>query len=93
MYYYSGFVGFMGFVTIAIAIIVLIAWIISVYMFVERAKEKNPKITGTGSLWFMGIFASPVVLGLYVISRPDARQRVETHAGSPAAMQDELPSV
>lgn len=93
MYYYSGFAGFMGFVTIVIAIIVLVAWIMSVYMFVERAKEKNPKMTGTGSLWFMGIFASPVVLGLYVMVMADTRQRLEGHAESPASVQDELPSV
>lgn len=58
-------------VLIILAIVVIIGWIVAIGLFVERAKEKDPDLKDAGILWVVGIFASPIVLGLYVISLPD----------------------
>lgn len=72
-----------------IGICALVAWIYSVYLFVNRAKEKDPKMETSGFLWFIGLFASPIVLGIYVIAMKDVS--AEKSEGKTA--RDELPSV
>lgn len=52
------------------AIAVLAAFLVSINLFVERAREKG-YFEKTGLLWFIGIFATPIVVGLYVLSLPD----------------------
>ena len=53
---------------------------------------------GTGSLWFIGIFASPIVLGLYTASLPDRSASAGPTPGAPipttpTSPRDELPAI
>lgn len=56
-----------------VAIIVFIAWLVATNKLVKLAMEKDPTRDTTGVLWFIGICASPIVLGLYVCALPDTR--------------------
>lgn len=52
---------------VVVAIVVLLAWVMIIDKFIKLAKKKDPSIETTGDLWFMGIFASPIALGIYVL--------------------------
>jgi ABC-type antimicrobial peptide transport system permease subunit len=65
----SGEMLFLGIIGFFLGILVLVAWFMAVGLLVGNAKEKGSNKLGT--LWFVGIFASPIVLGLYVLSLPD----------------------
>lgn len=72
----SGFSAFMSFLFVVIAIVVLVAWLVAINLFIEAAKKKGHyKNGGSGILWFVGIFATPIVVGIYVASLPDMEQR------------------
>jgi hypothetical protein len=75
-------------IPLLVGIFVLIAWLVAVSMFVEIARNKG--VSATGALWFIGIFASPLVLGLYVIALPDEKR---TQIVANSASDDELPSL
>lgn len=47
------------------------AWYYAISMFIEIIKNKKSSKVSTGTLWFVGIWASPFVLGLYAVSLPD----------------------
>ena len=85
-------------ITLVLAILVLIAWLVAINLFVEAAKEKGYyRDGGAGLLWFVGIFATPIVVGIYTTALPDKRSQ-EAHSGTgdasrSASIQDELPSV
>lgn len=57
-------------------------------LFVNAMREKGHSDKSAGLLWYIGIFATPIVVGLYVASLPD--RRGETQARS---SQDELPEI
>ena len=69
MYYYSDSFEFFGVVILVIAIVVLVAWILAISKLVSFANAKGHSDTGT--LWFIGLFASPIVLGLIVCAMPE----------------------
>lgn len=66
----AGINGFLVLLFFCFAIAVLVAFLVSINLFVERAREKG-HFEKTGLLWFIGIFATPIVVGLYVLSLPD----------------------
>lgn len=74
------------FVAIMIAFIVFCVWLLAIHSFVEVAKMKGHHQDGAGTLWLIGLFASPIVLGLYAAALPD-------RAAPPAAKADELPAI
>lgn len=83
---------------IILTIVVLIAWIMAINLFISAAKEKGYyKDGGAGILWFIGIFATPIVVGIYTSSLPDKRGREimanTSGSSSVASIQDELPSL
>ncbi len=53
-----------------VGICVIVAWFLSITMFIDAAKAKGYPMRETGVLWFVGIFASPLVPGLYVNALP-----------------------
>lgn len=88
----------MGVLAVVFLIVVLVAWLMAINLFINAAKEKGYyKDGGAGMLWFIGIFATPIVVGIYTSSLPDKRGReiMSGIGGSPAAasVQDELPSL
>ena len=88
----------MAVLIIILAILVLIAWIMAIDLFIGAAKEKGYyKEGGAEILWFIGIFATPIVVGIYTSSLPDKRGReiVANTSGSSSvtSIQDELPSL
>lgn len=60
---------FMLLLTIAI----LVAWIMSISLIINAIKAKGYEQITVGTLWFIGLFASPIVLGLYAVALPDKR--------------------
>lgn len=74
---------------ILLLICCLIAWIISISKLIEayRKKTENDINVSTGILWFMGLFASPIVLGLYICALPSKQK---SSKDDPAA---NLPSI
>lgn len=44
------------------------AGLVAISLFVDLAKEKGHYRDDANILWFIGIFASPVVLGIYVMA-------------------------
>lgn len=54
-------------VLLAIVAAVIVAWIMSISMIVDRAKERGCE-DGRGKLWFIGLFVGPVLLALYVLT-------------------------
>lgn len=63
----------MGYFLIMLAIVVctIVAWIMSINMFIDAARAKGYKMKKTGVIWFVGIFATPIVAGLYVNALPN----------------------
>lgn len=88
--FYFDLGGVMIFMLIILAV-VLGAWILAISMFVDIAKEKGYCKNGAGVLWYIGIFATPIAVGLYVAALPD---KGAGSAGSKHAnVDDELPSI
>lgn len=95
MYYYgSGIEGFILFIMFAITIAVLVAWLMAINLFAKIARSKGYYKDGAGILWFIGIFATPIVVGIYVAALPDKRQAgTLTQGGVPVSVDEELPSI
>lgn len=62
------------FTTLIPLIVCFIAWLLAISLIIKAAQAKGFHRDGTGKLWFIGIFATPIVLGLYVASLPDRGQ-------------------
>lgn len=56
---------------LAIVVCAIVAWIMSINMFIDAARAKGYKMKKTGVIWFVGIFATPIVAGLYVNALPN----------------------
>lgn len=68
--------GFESLIVLVFLLLVLVAFLASISLFIDAAKEKGYyKNGGTGILWFIGIFATPIVVGLYTASLPDLRNQ------------------
>lgn len=72
-----------------IAVAVLVAWIMSISLIINAIKAKGYDQITTGTLWFIGIFASPMVLGLYAIALPEKGKTMD----KPLSQSDSLPSI
>lgn len=87
----SGASGILIFFVIIILFLVLAAWLAPISLFIKAAKEKGYyEHGGTGLLWFIGIFATPIVVGLYTASLPDLRDQ---KAKQKETVETELPAV
>lgn len=58
-------------IMLAIVVCTIVAWIMSINMFIDAARAKGYKMKKTGVIWFVGIFATPIVAGLYVNALPN----------------------
>lgn len=64
--------------------------LLAISLLVNAAQQKGFHRNDAGTLWFVGIFASPIVLGLYTASLPD---RGAPTAPTQEDPRDELPTV
>lgn len=67
--------------------------LIAISLLVDAAKAKGFHRNDAGTLWFVGIFASPIVLGLYTASLPDRGAPAATMPTAPEDPRDELPAI
>lgn len=70
------------------AVVMIVAGFVAISLFVDLAKEKGHYRDDANILWFVGIFASPVVLGIYVMALSDKSSKE-----SFADISKELPSL
>lgn len=82
---YTGLYFFIG----IIGAIALVAWLVAIDLLIKAGKAKGYAMKNTGALWFVGIFATPIVVGLYIASLPDNR----TIADPEKPAEAELPAV
>ncbi len=80
------------FILIGIILVVLIAWLMSIDLLIKVGAAKGYSMDNKGLLWFIGIFATPIVVGLYVAALPDNRLNAAGEV-SPAAVAEELPEL
>lgn len=75
-----------------LAIVMLIAWLVSISKLIEIYKQKcSDEDSSVGILWFIGIFASPIVLGLYICALPDSSDHSASQ--SQENTKNQLPSI
>lgn len=83
-YYYGGNDAAFGFLTgmgatgavicTVVGICAVIAYFLAISALVKVARNKRAELGG-GLMWFIGIFATPLVLALIVIAMPDRAPR------------------
>ena len=86
MYYNTGIYLFMFFIIVVIA---LAARVVAINLLIKAGRAKGYAMENAGILWFVGIFATPILVGLYIASLPDNR----TIAGLEKPAEAELPKV
>lgn len=85
--------GLLSLVSVIVPLVMLAAGIVAISHFIELGQKKGCIEEKTGVYWFIGLFASPLVLGLYVAAAPDAilpskakqRESIASHASSAAS--------
>ena len=82
----------MGFVVVIVivSILYLAAALAAITLFTDIAKMKGHYKDGTGVLWFIGLFATPICLGLLVAALPD-RGQTSTVSSSAAGSLPRVP--
>lgn len=58
-------------VLLLVSLVVLMAWLFSISMFISIIKSKGSPFDSSLIYWFVGLFASPIVLGLYAVALPN----------------------
>lgn len=71
-----------------VLILMIAAGLAVISLFVDLAKEKGHYRDDASILWFIGIFASPVVLGIYVMALSNKISKA-----SSVDISEELPSL
>lgn len=85
--------GLLSLVSVIVPLVMLAAGIVAISHFIELGQKKGCIEEKTGVYWFIGLFASPLVLGLYVAAAPDVvlpskakqRESIASHASSAAS--------
>ena len=86
MYYNTGIYLFM---VVIIVVIALAARVVAINLLIKAGRAKGYAMENAGILWFVGIFATPILVGLYIASLPDNR----TIADPEKPAEAELPKV
>ena len=86
MYYNTGIYLFMF---VIIVVIALAARVVAINLLIKAGRAKGYEMENAGILRFVGIFATPILVGLYIASLPDNR----TIAGLEKPAEAELPKV
>lgn len=59
-----------GIVSIAPIIAIIVAYFMSISLIIDAIQSKGHRLEKTGTLWFVGLFATPIILSLYAVSLP-----------------------
>lgn len=82
---------------ITVLVLILVAWLLSIDLLIDAGKAKGYSMANSGKLWFIGIVATPLVVGLYVAALPDNRRIVfeqgSRQSSGLASGDDALPEV
>lgn len=70
MHYQMFYPGLVSLLIIPLFVAFIIS-LVAISLLIKAAKEKGYHRSSAGILWLVGIFATPVVLGLYTASLPD----------------------
>ena len=98
-YYYSdmldGFGIAAGIVCLALVVCGIVAYFLAIHALVKAGRAKDIQV-GNGALWFIGIFATPLLLAVIVFVTPDRGRRWPGHCAgdpyaTPAARRDFAP--
>lgn len=81
------------FIVFVIPIVMLVAWLLAINLLIKVGEAKGHALSNKGLLWFIGIFATPIVVGLYIIALPDRRAEAARKAPPASAATDELPEL
>lgn len=68
--------------------VVLGAWLASINLLIKVGAAKGYAMENKGLLWFIGIFATPIIVGLYVAALPDNRLSAVGEEFSSAATEE-----
>lgn len=68
--------------------VVLGAWLASINLLIKVGAAKGYAMENKGLLWFIGIFATPIIVGLYVAALPDNRLSAVGEELSSAATEE-----
>lgn len=70
----AGLVGGLGIgaliLGLAITVCAIVAYFMAISSLVKTARAKNCPFS-SGKLWFIGIFTTPIILGILVAAQPD----------------------
>ena len=88
-YYHSdmldGFGLVVGIVCLALVVCGIVAYFLAIRALVKAGRSKDIQV-GNGAMWFIGIFATPLLLAVIVFVTPDRGRRWPGHcAGDPYA--------
>lgn len=81
------------FIVFVVPIAALVAWLLAINLLIKVGEAKGHALSNKGLLWFIGIFATPIVVGLYIIALPDRRAEAARKAPPASAATDELPEL
>ncbi len=76
-----------------LGLLIFAAWITGIYLLCNAVNAKGWHKKGDGALWFVGIFASPIVLGLYAAALPDKKLQSADPEIQQSTPKSELPSI
>ncbi len=81
------------FVVIALAIVLIIMDLIATNMFIDIAIDKGHfRDNVPTSLWLIGIFTTPITVGLYVLALPDKRNQGKAISEQPRSEVPPMPN-
>ena len=84
----------MFFLILVLIVVVIAAWIVSIDLFLKVGAAKGYTMDNKGLLWFIGIFATPLSVGIYVASLPDLSKVAPAGATDQAAeINEQLPEL
>lgn len=76
-----------------VALLIIIAYFTAIFMLIKAIRIKGHHQQGAAILFFLGFFASPIVLGLYAAALPNCTSANMTASSSTLPSQDEMPEI
>lgn len=81
-------------VLVIVLIIAFAAGLFAISKLISAAQMKGHYTAGdTAPLWFLGLFASPIVLGLYTASLPDRSVAAAAAPTPEESLRSDLPAI
>lgn len=83
-------------ITVVILIVVLCMWVMAIGVMTGLLDESEKKLAGVsnGMMWAIGIFATPIVLGLIILAiQNKAARKANLESSEPEDAKSNLPMV